>query len=115
LVQGSLEELSFEIYAVNYEIPVPKMREGSNPSPCYSLFLNILVSTFIQNGNSLLPPDMSLHLVISKASKTYASGFRGSRKGRRGGWGQEMRMGINRIKAGRLFSTKILPGMEADP
>ncbi len=31
---GGLEELSFVIYAVNYEIPVPKMREGSNPSPC---------------------------------------------------------------------------------
>lgn len=114
MVQGSLEELSFEIYAVNYEIPVPKMREGSNPSPCYSLFLN-LVSTFIQNGNSLLPPDMSIHLVISKASKTYAPGFRGSSKGRRGGWGQETRRGINRIKAGRLFLTKILSGMEAVP
>lgn len=23
-----------KLYAVNYEIPVPKMREGSNPSPC---------------------------------------------------------------------------------
>ena len=58
---------------------------------------------------------MSIHLVISKASKTYALGFRGSRKGRKGARGQEMRRGINRIKAGRLFSTEILPGMETGP